>query len=67
MKGPKTKDPSEAGLADEAPVATDEAPGSDGVVIELADLFTTYGSSPSLLHHPNCFQKAPDLLRQQLR
>ena len=67
VRGPITDDPSEAAPADEAPAATEQAPDSDGIVIELEDIFTTYGPSPCLLRHINCFQKTPDLLRQQIR
>ncbi|CDJ34826.1 uncharacterized protein EMH_0067800 [Eimeria mitis] len=65
VRCPKVEDPSAAARAEEAPKAP-EAPDNDGVLIELEDLFATYGPSPSLLRHPNCFQKTPDLLRQQL-
>ena len=67
VRGSSREDSSEAAQAGVAPTPTEDAPDIDRVVIELEDLFTTYGPSPSLMRHLNCFQKTPDLLRQQLR
>ncbi|CDJ50259.1 hypothetical protein, conserved [Eimeria brunetti] len=66
-KSAGTENPSDATRTEGAPTATEGAPDSDNVVIELEDLLATYGPSPSLMRHQNCFQRAPDVLRQQLR